>query len=68
MSEITITIKSSNTEPVLISIERSGTILDLKTKIQERVNVAASIQRLVFKGKVLKDELSIEFYGLYLKI
>ena len=62
-SEITVTIKCTNSETASIVIDRSCAVLEFKQKISEKLNIPANIQRLVFKGKVLKDELTLEFYG-----
>jgi len=63
MAEISITIKSANMDSETITIERAATITDLKLKIEQKTNVMSSAQRLVYKGKVLKDEQTVEFYG-----
>ena len=64
MSEISITVKGTNSPSVVVSIDPSLTIYDLKVKIAEHFNIPANMQRLVFKGKVLKDEFNISFYGI----
>eukprot|EP01041_Mallomonas_annulata_P010161 gene10161-21179_t len=63
MAEITITIKCTNSDTASVSITVSESIAELKQKIAGKLNIPADIQRLVYKGKVLKDELTVEFYG-----
>jgi len=40
------------------------TIAEFKAKIQNITNVSASLQRLIFQGKVLKDEQTVGSYGI----
>jgi ubiquilin len=62
MSEITIQIKCSNSDKAEIKIEPSATVLNLKEKVADALKVPAGQQRLIYKGRVLKDELTIENY------
>lgn len=64
MTEVEITIKCSNMESAVVSIDNSSTISDLKEKISERLSVSPSLQRLIFKGRVLKDDLTLEHYEI----
>lgn len=65
MSEmINISIKCTNSETAIVTVEKNTTISDLKLKIAEKISIPASIQRLVYKGKVLKDELTADFYDI----
>ncbi len=62
MSEITVHIKCSNSDKAEIKIELSATVLQLKEKVGEALSVPAAQQRLIYKGKVLKDDLTLENY------
>jgi ubiquilin len=62
MADITLTIKCSNADKLTVSIPVSATVLELKEKIGEQLSISASQQRLIYKGKVLKDELTLEHY------
>lgn len=64
MSEITVNIKCSNADKASITIERSATIEVMKVKIEECLSVAAAQQRLIYKGRVLKDDLTVEHYDI----
>jgi ubiquilin len=64
MSEITVHIKCSNSDKAEIKIELSATVLSLKEKIAEVLSVPASQQRLIYKGRVLKDESTLENYDV----
>lgn len=64
MSELTLTIKCSNADKETVVIDSSATVLDLKQKIAEKLSVPASQQRLIYKGRVLKDESTLENYDI----
>ncbi|KAI8328151.1 hypothetical protein BC941DRAFT_385716 [Chlamydoabsidia padenii] len=55
MSTININVKSSNDKKMVIAIETSKTVLDLKNAIAEQAEVPAERQRLIYSGRVLKD-------------
>ncbi|KAI5960092.1 uncharacterized protein KGF55_004815 [Candida pseudojiufengensis] len=64
MSDITITVKSSGDKKYEISFNPSITILDLKNKIEEKSSIPSSSQRLIYSGKVLKDDQTAESYKI----
>ena len=63
MSEIKVTIKCSNAEKTEISTEKSATVAEFKQTVSEKLGIPPEQQRLIYKGRVLKDELSLESYG-----
>lgn len=63
-TEITINIKCVNADKATVTIENSVSVLNLKEKIAEILSVPASQQRLIYKGKVMKDELTLDHYGI----
>lgn len=64
MSEIALKIKTANESAFNITIDPSSTVLQLKQKIASEGpgNVPVEQQRLIFAGKVLKDEEKLEVY------
>jgi ubiquilin len=62
MSDLTLTIKCSNADKATLIIANNATVLELKEKIAEELNVPATQQRLIYKGRVLKDDLTLEHY------
>lgn len=62
MSDITITIKSSGDAKHEISIALTATVLELKEQIAAQADVPADRQRLIYSGKVLKDDQTLELY------
>ncbi|KAI9280705.1 ubiquitin-related domain-containing protein [Sporodiniella umbellata] len=55
MSSIRVHIKASGDKKFLIEIEADKTVLDLKQLVAEPSQVAAENQRLIYSGRVLKD-------------
>ena len=64
MSAISVNIKCSNNDKATITVELTSTVLDMKQLISDSLNVPASQQRLIYKGRVMKDELTVEFYQI----
>ena len=61
---IRLTIRLSNADKANVEIDKSSTVLELKEKINTVLNVPAAQQRLIHKGKVLKDDITLEHYGV----
>eukprot|EP01038_Epipyxis_sp_PR26KG_P007254 gene7254-9890_t len=61
---ISLTIKLSNADKATVIVARDATVLDLKEAIALTLSVPATQQRLIFKGRVLKDELTMDHYGI----
>ncbi len=64
MSDLVLTIKCSNADKATVTIDKNASVLELKTKIAGELQVPSSQQRLIYKGRVLKDELTLESYGI----
>lgn len=64
MTEITISIKCVNADKANVTIENTATVWNLKEKIEEVMSVPASQQRLIYKGKVMKDDLTLDHYNV----
>ena len=63
---ITIHLKcGSDTKEDLLVGENIRTVLELKELIEPKVDVPATQQRLIFAGKLLKDQDEVSKYGLY---
>lgn len=48
----------------MVDVEPSDTVLALKEKLEEQEGIPPEQQRLVYQGKQLKDDRSIESYNL----
>lgn len=55
MSTINVHVKSSSDKKFIVAIETDKTVLDLKNLIAEQTEVPAERQRLIYSGRVLKD-------------
>lgn len=65
MSEmITVNVRLSNADKETVEADKMGTVLDLKEAISAKLSVPSSQQRLIYKGRVLKDASTLEFYGI----
>ncbi|MCL7044400.1 hypothetical protein MKW94_023063 [Papaver nudicaule] len=62
--EITIEVKCSNGTKFTVKTNPGSTVSELKTVISQTSDVAAEQQRLIYKGRILKDEQTLETYGL----
>lgn len=60
---ILLDIKSLEHQVRSVTISRNASVLDLKNKIQLAFDVESIRQRLIFQGKVLKDDKSLSDYG-----
>ncbi|OII72062.1 uncharacterized protein cubi_01395 [Cryptosporidium ubiquitum] len=58
--EISIIFKVSGGTQFNISVPRNLTIKDLKDRISEPSNIPSSQQRLIYKGRILKDNDSLD--------
>lgn len=47
----------------MFNIAYQITVGDLKKRIQEALNVPPEEQKIIFQGKVLKDDKDLAFYG-----
>ncbi|KAK6464972.1 hypothetical protein DFJ63DRAFT_91 [Scheffersomyces coipomensis] len=59
---ISITIKSSGDNKYELTIDPSITVLQLKEQISEKADIPADRQRLIYSGKVLKDNETVASY------
>jgi UV excision repair protein RAD23 len=59
-----VTIKTLSQETFKVEIEPSEKILKIKEKIKELKNYDISNQKLIFAGKILLDDLTVESYNI----
>jgi ubiquilin len=63
-NEIQINIKGPSELRLLVSITTDKTVLDLKKAVAEKSDVPAERQRLIYSGRVLKDEDILTTYKI----
>ncbi|CAE6413372.1 unnamed protein product [Rhizoctonia solani] len=61
-NEVTLNIKGPSELKLSITISTSKTVLELKQAIAEKTDVSADRQRLIYSGRVLKDEDALSTY------
>ena len=64
MSELKLTIRSSNADKTEVVADPSISVGEFKRLISEKVSVTPELQRLIYKGRVLKDDCTLQFYGI----
>ncbi|CAG8507594.1 10353_t:CDS:2 [Scutellospora calospora] len=64
MPEITINVKCSNDQKYSVTIDTSKTVLEFKQAIAEESETPADRQRLIYSGRVLKDNDTLETYKI----
>jgi ubiquilin len=61
---VKVNVKSSNGKTVPLDADVTSTVGAFKASIADQVEIPAAQQRLIFSGKVLKDEQTLESYGV----
>lgn len=64
MSEFRVTIKMAGDSKHEVSVTSTMTVLELKGKLASELDIAVDRQRLIFSGKVLKDNDSLDTYKI----
>ncbi|EWM24518.1 ubiquitin family expressed [Nannochloropsis gaditana] len=64
MAPITVHIKCANAKKYSVSVEQDKRVSDLKFAIEAMSDIPATHQRLIHKGKVLKDEEGLATYTI----
>ncbi|CAG9476692.1 unnamed protein product [Plasmodium vivax] len=61
---INVSFKVTGGKEFTISVEPEITVLELKQKCAEHVDIPVECQRIIFKGKILKDKEPLTTYGV----
>ncbi|KTW26025.1 hypothetical protein T552_03294 [Pneumocystis carinii B80] len=64
MKKITVNVKASNDKKYAIEINTDATIEEFKQLISSKTDITPERQRLIYSGRVLKDEEKIETYKI----
>ncbi|KAG4305135.1 hypothetical protein PORY_001305 [Pneumocystis oryctolagi] len=64
MRKITVNVKASNDKKYTIEVDADATIEEFKQLISTKVDITPERQRLIYSGRVLKDEEKIETYKI----
>lgn len=63
IEQIALQIKSLEQRTTSVTISRTASVLDLKQEIKLAFDVDSDRQRLIFQGRVLKDDKQLTDYG-----
>jgi hypothetical protein len=61
---ISVNVKCSNADKYEVSVAASASVAEFKQALAAVSGVAAEDQRLIHKGRVLKDDAALDFYGV----
>ncbi|KAJ8501357.1 hypothetical protein OPV22_011909 [Ensete ventricosum] len=61
---VTVHVRSSSGSKFSVQTALDSTVAALKASLVEKCNIPAEQQRLIYKGRILKDEQTLESYGL----
>ncbi|KAL5713831.1 hypothetical protein ACHQM5_015873 [Ranunculus cassubicifolius] len=64
VGEVTINVRCSNNTKFPVKISLQSTVSGFKTIIAQNCDVPAENQRLIYKGRILKDDQTLESYSL----
>lgn len=62
--QIKITMRQNSGQQFEVSVNGKGTVKDLKEASVAGSGISAEDMRLIFKGKILKDEVTLEEYKI----
>lgn len=60
---VTINIRSSNGSKFAVRAGVESTVGAFKTLVAQNCDIPANQQRLIYKGRILKDDQTLESYG-----
>jgi hypothetical protein len=63
IEQIALQIKSLEQRITSVTLPRTASVLELKQEIQVAFDVESTRQRLIFQGRVLKDDKNLTDYG-----
>jgi ubiquilin len=63
MAEQSVNVRCSNGEKFTVPLDTDATVQAFKESIAEEAQVPSESQRLIYKGRVLKDDQTLASYG-----
>ncbi|CAH9098431.1 unnamed protein product [Cuscuta epithymum] len=61
---VTINIRCSNGSKFSVQVNLTSSVGSFKSLLSQRCDIPAEQQRLIYKGRILKDEQTLDSYGL----
>ena len=63
MTKLSLTIRCPNGSKYQVETNSEDTVGDFKKAIEKVADIPAAEQRVIYKGRVLKDDATVESYG-----
>lgn len=63
-SAMQIFVRTLNGSSVTLEVDSTTTISEVKTKVQEKAGILPALQRLIFEGKQLEDDKTLDDYSI----
>jgi ubiquilin len=60
---VPVKVQCSNQRKFSVDVDPASTVEEFKRLIEEQEKIPAGEQRLIYKGRVLKNELTLGSYG-----
>ena len=64
MADFKIIIRQSTGDQFEIEVNNGNTVTEVKAKCEEKTGMKAEEMRMIFKGKILKDDMTVEDYKI----
>ncbi|GMP32146.1 hypothetical protein CsSME_00006038 [Camellia sinensis var. sinensis] len=62
-ADVTVHIRCSNGSKFSVQISLDSTVGSFKSVVAQNCDIPAEQQRLIYKGRILKDDQALESYG-----
>ncbi|KAL0449640.1 UNVERIFIED_CONTAM: Ubiquitin domain-containing protein DSK2a [Sesamum latifolium] len=62
--EVTVNIRCSNGSKFAVQVKLNSTVEFFKSILAQKCEIPLQQQRLIYKGRILKDDQTLESYGI----
>lgn len=64
--EVTVNIRCSNGSKFSVKVSLESTVGSFKSVLAQNCEIPAEQQRLIYKGRILKDDQTLQSYGIWI--